>query len=73
MLSSLPISLGLACSWLLCECYGRKEDTFRSHPAMHCSSPRLLLQRFAEPCDVPVVPFCCGEWEWIILGVVSSL
>ena len=61
MLSSLPISLGLACSWLLCECYGRKEDTFRSHPgdallitaaavaticrALRCAGGAFLLRR----------------------------
>ena len=61
MLSSVPISLGLACSWLLCECYGRKEDTFRSHPgdallitaaavaticrALRCAGGAFLLRR----------------------------
>mmetsp|Transcript_64112 Transcript_64112/g.150267 ORF Transcript_64112/g.150267 Transcript_64112/m.150267 type:complete len:392 (+) Transcript_64112:72-1247(+) len=61
VLSSLPISLGLACSWLLCECYGRKEDTFRSHPgdallitaaavaticrALRCAGGAFLLRR----------------------------
>ena len=77
MLSSLPMSLGLACSWLLCECHGELGEDFRgaySYSPYLPTSPgdALILTAAAFATFCRAVRYASGAFLLRRVGVDNS-